>query len=216
MVRVFSQEQRLDIVVIVDCGRGSYIQCGAMDRLHHYINIAARLTDFAIQHDDSIACIAYADQIIAHIAMSGNIKAVKNIRHLLTKLRIIPNESNPLLVALELKRFLKRRSLVIFLTEIEQAEASTQLIQAMHLLRAKHHLLVASINDPDINALIYHPSQQWLAPYQKLAALEYLRGRELTINKLRKSGVSIITAPADHLDGEVLNYYQRLHHSREL
>ena len=35
------------------------------------------------------------------------------------------------------------RSLVIFLTEIEQAEASIQLIQAMQLLRSKHHILVA-------------------------------------------------------------------------
>lgn len=47
------------------------------------------------------------------------------------------------MLALELKRFLKRRSLVIFLTEIEQAEASIQLIQAMQLLRSKHHILVA-------------------------------------------------------------------------
>ncbi len=216
MVRVFSQEQRLEIVILVDCGRGSYIQCGLMDRLHHYVNVTSRLADFAIRHDDHVACIAYADQIVDSVAMTGGITAVKKIRNLLGNLTVHPSESNPLMIALELKRFLKRRSLVIFLTEIEQAEASTQLIQAMQLLRSKHHLLVASINDPAITDLVYQSEQHWLDPYQKLAALEYLRGRELTVNKLRKSGVSIITSSAEKLDGKVLSYYQHLHESREL
>ena len=216
MVRVFSQEQRLEIVILVDCGRGSYIQCGLMDRLHHYINVASRLAGFAIQHDDYIACIAYAEQVIGNVPMAGGITAVKKIRNLLAGLSTVADESNPLMLALELKRFLKRRSLVIFLTEIEQAEASTQLIQAMQLLRSKHHILVASINDLEVNELIYQPEQHWLAPYQKLAALEYMRGRELTINKLRKSGISVIASPADKLDSEVLSYYQQLHHSREV
>lgn len=77
MVRVFSQEQRLEISILVDCGRGSFIQCGLMDRLHHYINITSQLADFAIQHDDYIACMAYAEQVIGSVPMAGGINSSK-------------------------------------------------------------------------------------------------------------------------------------------
>jgi len=216
MVRVFSQEQRLEIAILVDCGRASFIQCGLMDRLHHYVNIAARLTDFAIGHDDQVACIAYADKIICSVPMTAGTTALKQSRTLLGSLEAIPEESNPLTVALELKRYLKRRSLVIFLTEIEQAEVATQLLKAVQLLHSKHHILIASINDTEIADLTQQSAQHWLAPYENFAALEYLRGRELTRNKLRQSGIAVITAAAEKLDGEVLSYYKQLRDRREV
>ncbi len=216
MVRIFSQEQRLEIAILVDCGRASHIQCGAMDRLHHYVNIASRLADFAVSHDDQVSCLAYADKILASVTMSGGTSAVKKTRHLLGGLAAIAEESNPIVVALELKKYLKHRSLIVFLSEIEQAEAATQLLQAVHILRKKHHILVASIDDPEITNLTRQQAPHWLAPYQNFAALEYIRGRELTRNKLRQSGVAVISAPADKLDGEVLNYYQHLRERREV
>ena len=216
MVRLFSQEQRLEIALLVDCGRGSFIQCGLMDRLHHYVNIASRLTNFVAAHDDQVACIAYADKIIASLPMSGGTAAVKQSRQLLSNLVAMPEESNPLTVALELKRYLKRRSLVIFLTEIEQAEAATQLIQAVQILHNKHHILIASIDDPAISNLIKQSTNDWLAPYQNFAALEYIRGRELTRNKLKQSGISVITSPAEKLDTELLGYYQQIRERREV
>jgi uncharacterized protein (DUF58 family) len=216
MVRIFSQEQRLEIAILIDCGRASHIQCGVMDRLHHYVNIASRLADFAVRHDDQISCIAYADNILASVPMTGGSPAIKKSRNLLGGLSAISEESNPLAVALELKNYLKHRSLIIFLSEIEQAEAATQLLQAVHLLRKKHHILIASIDDPAIANLTREKAYHWLAPYQNFAALEYIRGRELTRNKLRQAGVAIISAPAEKLDREVLNYYQQLRERREV
>lgn len=216
MVRIFSQEQRLEIAILVDCGRASHIQCGAMDRLHHYVNIASRLADFAVRHEDQVACIAYADTIISSVPMTGGTAAVKKTRQLLGSLGAISEESNPLTVALELKRYLKHRSLVIFLSEIEQAEAATQLLQTVRLLSKKHHILVASIDNPAIADLSRQQAPHWLAPYQNFAALEYIRGRELTRNKLRQSGIAVISAAAEKLDGEVLSYYQHLRERREV
>ncbi len=215
VVRVFSKQQRLEIAILLDCGRASLIQCGLMSRLHHYINIASRLTEFAISNEDQVACIAYADKTIAHMPMSGGISAIQNTRQLLTGLNTEVEESNPLEIALELKYFLKHRSLVVYLTEMEQAEAATQLMQAVQLLRGKHHIVVASIDDPDINNLTQQIDQTWLSPYQNFAALEYYRGRALTRNKLRQSGVDVLTACPENLDAEVLNFYQKIRESRK-
>jgi uncharacterized protein (DUF58 family) len=148
--------------------------------------------------------------------MTAGTTALKQSRTLLGSLAAIPEESNPLTVALELKRYLKRRSLVIFLTEIEQAEAATQLLKAVQLLHSKHHILIASINDTEIADLTQQSALHWLAPYENFAALEYLRGRELTRNKLRQSGIAVVTTSAEKLDGEVLSYYKHLRDRREV
>jgi uncharacterized protein (DUF58 family) len=216
VVKVFSKQQRLEIAILLDCGRASLIKCGLMDRLHHYANITSRLAEFAVQNEDQLACIAYADKTISHVPMSGGVSAVQKIRQLLTRLDSVAEESNPLAVALELKRYLKHRSLVIFLTEMEQAEAATQLIQSVQLLRGKHHIVVASIDDSEINKLLKQTGQGWFAPYQNFAALEYCRGRELTCNKLRQLGVEVLTALPENLDAEVLNFYQRIRERREV
>ncbi len=216
VVRVFSKQQRLEIAILLDCGRASMIQCGLMDRIHHYVNITSRLTEFAVQNQDQVACIAYADKTIAHLPLSGGVSAVQKTRQLLTDLDGVAEESNPLAVALELKHFLKRRSLVIFLTEMEQAEAATQLIQSVQLLQDKHHVVIASVDDTGINNLLAQSGQGWFAPYQNFAALEYYRGRKLTRNKLLQSGAEVLTAFPENLDAEVLNFYRRIRERREI
>lgn len=216
MVRVFTKEQRLEMAILIDCGRSSFIRCGLMDRLHHYVNIAARLAEFAIQHHDHMACVAYVDGIIDHVPMAGGAEILRNIRQLLGKLTAISEESNLLETALELKQYLKRRSLVILLTEIEQAESASQLIKAVQLLRGKHHVVVASIDDPEINSYVHDSSQRWLAPYQNFAALEYCRGRQLTCERLKQSGVAVLTASPEKLDRVVLSFYQRIRERRDV
>jgi uncharacterized protein (DUF58 family) len=209
VVRSFEREQRLEIVVLIDCGRASRIHCDRLDRLHHYVNAAARLTEIAAAQDDRIACLAYAHRLIATAPMAGGVSAVKCIRNLLGGLSAGGEESNPLNAALEVKRLIQRRGLVVFLTDIEQPEAASQLVQAVHLLAAKHHVLVASLEDPSVAGIPRQAAIQWADPYRHFSALEYLRGRELTRNKLQRAGVAVVSAAAEHLGRQVLEYYRR-------
>lgn len=210
VVRRFEREQRLEIAVLLDCGRASRIHVGAMDRLHHYVNVAGRLVELAAWQDDRVACLAYAHRLLASAPMAGGAPAVRRIRLLLGGLAAAAaEESNPLGAALEVKRLLKRRGLVVFLTDIEQPEAAAQLTQAVQLLAAKHQVLVASLEDGTVAGIPQQAAAQWLDPYRHFAALEYLRGRELTRHKLQRSGVAVVTAPAQHLDQRVLDYYRQ-------
>jgi uncharacterized protein (DUF58 family) len=210
MVRVFNQEQQLEIAVLLDCGRGSRIQCGLLDRLHHYINVTARLAEIAVAHQDKVACMAFAEQVINIAPMGSGTVAVKTIRSMLRELSSRREEANPLQAALQLKRLLKHRGLVVFLTEIEQPEASVQLLKAVQLLAEKHHVLVATIKDPDVVRQAEQTAKNWLDPYQIFAAREYFRERELTRNKLLRSGVAVVQDSADCLDQKILQYYLQL------
>ena len=208
VVRSFEREHRLEIVVLIDCGRGSQIQCGQLDRLHHYVNVTAKLAEFAVLQGDRIGCLTYAQQVLEKTPVTGGISAVKGMRHLLSQLSATGEEANALSAALEVKRMLKRRGLVIFLTEIEQPEAASQLIQAGQLLAAKHQVLIATLEDPSIDRTLKQVSRQWQDPYRHFAALEYQHGRDLTQSQLQRAGIAVTRAAAKHLDQKVLAYYQ--------
>jgi uncharacterized protein (DUF58 family) len=208
IVRRFERERRLEIVILIDCGRGSRMHCGQLDRLHNYVNVAAQLTEFAALQGDRIACLAYAQQVVAIEPMTSGLKGVKHIRRLLGRLAASNEAGNALNAALEVKRLLKHRGLVIILTEMEQPEAALQLLQASQVLAAKHQVLVAVLTDPTLNTVLKHPAKHWQDPYRQFATLEYQRGRELTQRRLQRAGVAIISATADQLDKQVLAYYQ--------
>ncbi len=210
MVRVFQREQRLETAILVDCGRGANIQYQLLDRLHHFVNVAARLSEYAVANGDQVACIAYAAGVVARSPMAGGAAALQAVRSVLSELTPRFEESNPLALALELSKRLRHRSLVVFLTEMEHWESSGQLRQAVHLLCAKHHVLVASLEDDDIRLVLKQSAKHWLTPYRHFAALEFLRGRELTRRELSRAGVSVVAAPARQIDDELLRQYRRL------
>jgi uncharacterized protein (DUF58 family) len=208
MVRRFEREHRLEIVVLIDCGRSSRMYYGRLSRLHHYINVASKLAEFAAGQGDQIACIAYGQQTLGTVPMTGGIKAIKAIRHLLGGLSSTSDTANALNAAFDVKQMLKHRGLVIFLTEVEQPEAATQLIQAGQLLATQHQVLVATLEDTAIADGLKQKARYWLDPYRHFALLEYQRGQELSCKELQRKGIAIVRAPAKHLDQQVLGYYQ--------
>ncbi|WP_347986107.1 DUF58 domain-containing protein [Methylomonas sp. AM2-LC] len=212
MVRRFSRDQCLEMVVLVDCGRSSRLQSGNLDRLHHYVNTAAKLSEYACLHGDRIANIAYAQQVLAKTGMAGGMHHLSHIRLLLGQLSALNETANALNATLEIKQVLKRRGLVVFLTEIEQPEAALQMLQAVKLLSAKHQVLVASLEDTQLYESLKKPARLWQDPYRQFAGLEYLRGRELTRKKLQALGVDITCGTAAELDEQILLYY---HHQRD-
>lgn len=209
VVRRFQRDQRLQLALLVDCGRASRIHADNMQRLQHYVNVAARLTELAARQDDQVGCLAYAQILLDRAPLAGGTAAVQRARRMLGGLTATAEESNPLIAALEVRRLIPHRGLVVLLTEIEQPEAASQLLKAVQLLAARHQVLVASVQDPSIAEISRQPAQVWLDPYRQFAAQDYLRSRELTRQKLQRAGVAVVTAPVEHLDWHVLDYYRR-------
>ena len=60
--RDFAEDQHLDVMLALDVGRASRIQCGELDRLGHYVNAAARLAQHVVAQEDRIGLVLFGDQ----------------------------------------------------------------------------------------------------------------------------------------------------------
>jgi uncharacterized protein (DUF58 family) len=206
--RDMTEDQHLEIIVAVDAGRASGLAAGEVDRLSLYVNIAARLAQRATELDDAVGLLVFAAQPLAALAPARGDAAVARIRKLLSACRVQPAESNPVLAAARIRAMSHRRSLVVLLTDLEDAAATEELVQATRLLSPKHFALIAGLESARIAALPAARAREPLAAYRALAAVEYCNTLAGNVRALRALGAAAITARPEHLDGAILDAYR--------
>lgn len=216
IIRLFTEEQHLELMLCIDVGRSSSVQAGHLSRLHHYANIAARLAEKAIINGDHVGLVIYADNVLIALPPARGLSAMQKIREQLEKLSSHPRESNPLNAALRVSELVRQRSLVIMFGDIDETTAAQQLLRATQLLTPKHLPLLAGINDREITDLYTKPAQQWLDPYYAFAAQQSEQARHKTVMQLQRLGAHVLTSFPEYLDKRVLNYYQELRERRSV
>jgi uncharacterized protein (DUF58 family) len=216
VVRLYSEQQHLEIMLLLDAGRGSRIQAGRLTRLHHALNVAARLSEIALQQGDRVGLVSFAEGPLEVVPPDKGNRALLRIRQCLARARSQPRESNPLAAVLETRRLLKQRGLVVLFTDIEESEAAQQLVQATHLLVPKHVPLIASLLDEEIESLRDCPAQDWLDPYRSYAAQHASLAVQRSARQLQRLGGCVVLARPAQLDAAVLNYYHGLRQRRRV
>ncbi len=210
VVREHAEEQHLEILLLVDAGRLSRIRAGNIDRLGVYTNLAARFAQSAVQREDRVGVIVYSDRIHAERAPQRGMQAVLGIRAAFADPPVEASESDPIVAALQARRLLRRRALVVLLTDLEDATSSEQLLRAVRLMSPPHLVLVAGVRGEHIEAVAHQPATHWRDPWYALAAEEQLARIAAQQQALRLAGVPLVVARQALLEEAVLREYQAL------
>lgn len=205
--RDFSEDQHLEILILIDAGRASGLRSGALDRFGHYANVAARLAQYAVTQDDLVGVIVYAERPLLECAPARGAAAVMRIRRLLGAARVENAESDPLQAAIRVRSLVRRRSLVILLTDLDDAVVAGQLAAATRLLLPKHLPFVAGLASAAAESLAQSPARRWLDPYRALAAQEYMASLERNVESLHALGAPALIAKPNQLEAAVFAAY---------
>ena len=205
--RDFSQDDGLQIVIAIDAGRASALRAGSLDRFGHYVNIAARLAQFAAEREDLVGLVVYADRPLAALPPARGPNAVARLRTVLAASRIERTESNPLYAATRVRSLVRHRSLIVMLTDIDDASAESQLAHAVRFLLPKHLPFVAGLSSAEAESMARAPARTWLDPYRSLAAQEYCIGLERKARALNALGAPALVAKPEQLEHAVFAAY---------
>ncbi len=210
MVRLFSDEQHLELMIVIDAGRTSNMQAGDLTRLGHYINVAARLAQKALLNGDQIGIVVFADTVLASMHRLKGHHGLQRLRTILGQIHSVARESNPLPAILRVRQLASLRSLVVMLTDLDDGDAAAQLIRAMGILQPKHQPLLAAISDSDVRELSEASASTWIDPYHALAANEMLQNWRHTRVRLERMGIPVVLSDIRYLDKQVMENYDRL------
>jgi uncharacterized protein (DUF58 family) len=212
--RDFAQDHRVEIVIVVDAGRASALRAGALDRFGHYVNVAARLAQYAAGQEDLVGLVIYADRPLAVLAPARGAPAVVRLRAMLAAARVERTESNPLYAAVRVRSLARQRSLVVLLTDVDDTTVAGQLVQAVRLLLPKHLPFIAGLSSGAAEAMAGAPASHWLDPYRSLAAQEYCAGLQRKVRALNALGAPALVAKPAQLEQAVFAAYENFRRLR--
>lgn len=196
--RDFAEDQHLDVMVALDAGRSSRIRCGELDRLGHYVNAAARLAQHVVAQEDRIGLVVFGDQPLAVLPPTRGHLGVLRVRELLSRVQSQATDSNVIHAASQVLKRVRQRSLVVLMTDIEDAGSEAPLAAALRLLQPRHLPFVATLSELNPAALADREPQDWLDPWLSLAAGHALSQRERALHALTATGAHVVLcAPAD-------------------
>jgi uncharacterized protein (DUF58 family) len=214
--RDFAEDQHLEVVVVIDAGRSSGLRAGELDRFGHYVNAAARLAQYVVTLGDMVGLVVYADQPLLALAPARGTSAVTRLRKALAGAQVMSSESSPLEAAIRVRSLARQRSLVVLLTDLDDAAVASQLLDAVRMLLPKHLPFIAGLSSAAADALAGSTAADWQDPYTALAAQEYCTGLERKVQALRALGAPALVARPEQLERAVLEAYGNFRQRRRV
>ncbi|MEO6080585.1 MAG: DUF58 domain-containing protein [Steroidobacteraceae bacterium] len=214
--RDYAEDQHLEVVVVVDAGRSSGLRAGDLDRFGHYVNVAASLAQYVVSRGDLVGLVLYADQPLLALAPARGTAAVTRLRKALAGAQVTGTESSPLGAAMRVRSLVRQRSLVVLLTDLDDAAVASQLQNAVRLLLPKHLPFIAGLSSAAADSLANSTANDWLDPFRSLAAQEYCTGLERKVQALRALGAPALVARPDQLERAVLEAYGKFRQQRRV
>lgn len=210
IAREYSEAQHLEILVVIDASRASRVRAGELDRLGLYANVAARLAEHAVSVEDRVGLLVYAERLRVACAPDRGVRAVTRLRRALETLDGERGEPDPVAAAMQVRRMLRHRGLVVWLTDLAEPARNELLLQAVKALVPRHVPVVAAPHAAEMTRLAEMPARDWRDPGVVLAAREHRERAQAQVATLRQSGVVVLDEPDDELDAAVLQAYQQL------
>jgi uncharacterized protein (DUF58 family) len=216
ITREFSEDQHLDVLVAIDAGRLSRVRAGRLDRFGLYANIAARFAEVVTPNDDRVGLVVFSDRTLALCPPDRGMPAIMRIRRTLEELSVQAAESDPVAAAARIRAMLKHRTLVVVLTDLDDAAVAEQLARAVRLLSPPHLVVVAGVQSTEISDLARRESRSWRDPWIALAAQEHESRASAQRALLRRLGAPVIATREDLLEQSVFDEYEALRRSRRI
>ena len=210
ITRVFSEEQHLQIMLVLDVGRTSRTQVDGMSQFAHYVNLAAKFAQHAAACGDQIGLIAAADKPLAMLPPQRGNSAVMRIRQAINELQPVPVETDMLGAALCVQKIVKRRCLVLLLTDLYGQSLGGDFGRSLKVWNTRHLPMVVGLIGEDVLAISEQEARSPSDPYISLAGREYRDSLLHNALGARRLGAqAIVTRPAE-LQSRVFAEYQML------
>lgn len=206
-VRRFRLEHNQRVVVSIDTGRTMGAPIGKLARLDHAIHAALSLADVALRNGDQVALQTFGVRPGVWVPPGSGSRHLHQLARTACGVQPEAAESNPLHAARELRRRLRRRSLVVLVTEVADPVRNELLAEAIMSLSRSHVVLVLALDDPDaIEPLDVEPTD--IRTIARSVVLDDLaRERRLALNELRRRGVDLVHGTPGQAAHDLLRRY---------
>jgi uncharacterized protein (DUF58 family) len=214
ITRVFQVEKTQEVYVILDSSRllARPVTAGEPDTiLEHNISAALLLAVQTQKQGDHFGLVTFSDRVHGFVrARNGkaHYNACRDALYTLHARTVTPDFDE---VCTLLRLRLRRRALLVFLTELDDPILAASFVKNVSLLRRQHLVLVGMMRPPKARPVFEGAPADTLADvYQGLAGHQQWHKLQELAKVLQRQGVHFLQFDARTLAGELANSYLNL------
>jgi uncharacterized protein (DUF58 family) len=200
-------EKGQQLAVLLDAGRLMAESVDNYSKLEHALKATIMLSFVAQKRGDALAVACFSNTIESFLPMVRGPSLVPRVLESVYAVQVRPVESDYWQVIAEAMSMLRRRSLVILLTDVLDAAASAGLINNLTRAAERHLVLCVVLSNPKVRNVAQFIPKTVEETYQKAAAADLLRRRRLALEHMRARGILVLESDPEHLNIHLVQRY---------
>lgn len=216
VTRLYELEKSQTIWIVLDTGRLMRTRVASLSKLDHATTAALALGQVALYTGDRVGLLAYARGIRLRLPAARGSAQLRQMMESLAAVREDEWEADHLQAASRLMHDQKRRSLVVWITDLAETAMTPEVIEAASALLPTHLVLFVAIGQPDLQQVASERPENVDEMYAVAAAQEIVHRRELLLARLRERGALAIEADSAKLAPLLVNSYLEIKQKSKL
>jgi uncharacterized protein (DUF58 family) len=210
IARQYEDERREQVLIVIDAGRLVTAEIDGVPRLESVVDAALRLTHAAVEQDDNVGLMIFADEVLHFLPPARSRRARRAIVEALAVVEGRLVESDYPAAFRHLAVHNRRRALTVLFTDLIDRTASEALVSHAAMLRPRHLPLAVTLRDPALERMATIPAKSAAAAFERAAAEELLLAREEALADMRARGVLVLDVPPAGAADAVVERYRLL------
>ncbi|TPG24014.1 DUF58 domain-containing protein [Mycolicibacterium hodleri] len=215
VVRTWRPERDRRVVIVLDTGRTSAGRVGidptagdpsGWPRLDWSIDAALLLAALASRAGDHVDFVAHDRVPRAGVFNATRTELLPQLVEAMSPLQPALIESDASAMVATVQRRIRRRALVVLLTDLNPSALDEGLMRVLPQLSAKHQVLIAAVADPRLDRLAAGRSDA-AQVYDAASAERARNDRGAIAARLRRHGVDVVDAMPDDLAPALADRY---------
>jgi uncharacterized protein (DUF58 family) len=200
-------ERSQTVWLVLDAGRLLRARVLGLSKLDYAAGAALSLAQVALYSGDRVAMLGYGRRVQQRLPAGRGAGHVRALLEALAQVRGEELEADHQRAAEALLTFQKRRSLVVWLTDISETATTPEVIESASRLAHRHLVLFTVIGQPELRELLKERPANARQMFHHVAAQEIVQRRDVLLRTLRQQGALTLEVEPARLSSAVVNQY---------
>jgi uncharacterized protein (DUF58 family) len=207
VIRRYQVERHRDVMIAVDCGRLMGSSVGNGTKLDCAIDAALMLARVALQTGDRCGIAVFDDRVRGYLSPVAGASSIGPLAEQVFDLKSEMRESDFGAMFADLQLRQPRRSLVVVISDLVDAETSERMRSSLSRLAQRHVVLLAALQTPLLTRAIQGDVATMLDAARKGVAFRLLRQRQRALHTVRRAGVHVLDVKPSELTVPLINQF---------
>ncbi|HXX14483.1 MAG TPA: DUF58 domain-containing protein [Candidatus Eremiobacteraceae bacterium] len=205
--KAYQIERSQTVWLVLDAGRLLRTRVRGLSKLDYAVGAALSLAQVALYSGDRVAMLGYGRRVLQRLPPGRGPRHIRALLDGLALVRAEELEADHRRAMETLAVLQKRRSLVVWLTDLAETATIPEVIESAMHMAERHLVLFTVIGQPELRSMVKQRPEDPRQMFRQTAAMEIVQRRDLLLRTLRQHGALTLEVEPLKLSTAVVNQY---------